>query len=138
MENDIDNFLKIAQMVGPIVALTQEHKSVESLLNYLVRVVRGHPDEKDWFESKFIEMFEDTARYPDLVISYCMHVLKFQKVLDHVQKRVDQDVDRMRRMLKITDPAKKVLGTDDRARHVLEAFSPNWKSHILFTFPDSE
>jgi hypothetical protein len=123
-------------MVGPIIGLTQEHGSVESILRYLVRVVRGNPDKRDWFESKFIEMFDDEKNYSELVISYCMHVLKFQKVLVHVQKRVDQDLEQMRKRLGINDPARKVLGTDDRARHVLEAFSPEWKSRIIFKFPD--
>ena len=59
------------------------------MLQYLVRVVRGYPDNRDWFELKFIEMFEDEKNYSELVVSYCMHVLKFQKVLVHVQKRVD-------------------------------------------------
>jgi hypothetical protein len=134
--DDVDNFLKVAEMVGRIIGLTQEHKSAESLLDYLVRVVRGHPEKKDWFETKFIEMFDDRRNYSGLVIAYCMHVLKFKKVLAHVQKIADQDLAQMRKTLGITDLTRNVIGTDDRARMVLESFSPNWKSRIIFTFPD--
>jgi hypothetical protein len=136
--DDVDNFLKVAEMVGRIVGLTNEHKSVESVLQCLVRIVRAHPEKRDWFESKFIEMFENEREYSGLIISYCMHVFKFQKVLTHVQKRVDRDLDRTRRRFGIADPEAKILGTDDHARHVLEAFSPDWSGRKIFAFPESE
>ena len=122
MEDDTTKFLRIAAEVGPMISKTSDYKSVQPHLLDILDIVLRNPDKSEWFESKFIEMFDDAKNYSEVVIIYCMHVLKYPRVLAHVKTLYERDA----------------LRTNDRARRVLDACSPNWLARRIFKFPGDE
>lgn len=116
MTDPIAIFLKKAALVGPMIDEKKDYKVVKPLLRELLNIVQENPNERKMFETVFIDIFENEKTYSELVIVYCMHVLRFQNVRDYAEKRLKND----RRK------------TDDRARRVLEAYSPNWIMKRIF------
>jgi len=116
MADAIETFLRKAALVGPIIDEKQDYKLVRPILRELLDIVQQNPGEREDFEAVFIKIFEDKKTFSGLVVEYCMHVLRFQNIRDHAEKRLRNDRYK----------------TDDRAKRVLEAYSPNWVMKTIF------
>jgi len=116
MSADLTTFWEKVREVGDTLLATGDYKSVAPTLREIVAIVQQHPDAVNEFETAFIEIMENPTKYSGLVVTYCMHTLRFPKVRQHAEER-------MRRS---------PLRTDAHARHVLEAYSSDWPVKSLF------
>lgn len=113
------NFWTKVRKVGDDLLATGDYKSVANTLRETVELIRLHPTNEPQFEAALIEILDNPDRYSVLVVTYCMHELRFQSVLRHAEARLLRNSHRI----------------DMHARQVLEACSPDWPVKSLFTMP---
>lgn len=116
MSADLTTFWEKVRTVGDTLLATEDYKSVAPTLQEIVTIVQKHPDAVDDFETAFIEILENPAKHSVLVVTYCMHALRFPKVRRHAEERL----------------RRAPLRADMHARHVLEAYSADWPLKSLF------
>src|SRR4051812_24659032 len=111
MTVELDPFWQKSREVGAVLAATEDYKATEPLLLELLAIVQSRPDLLPQFEKAFIEILDDPVRYSVLIVQYCMHVLRLPGVRQHALNRLSSAP----------------LQTDAHARHVLEAYSDDWR-----------
>src|ERR1051325_2464037 len=115
MNTELDIFwLKVSE-VGPTIRDTHDYRAAERTLLEIVRIVQTSPEKRALFEDAFLKIFEESP-HSDLVLEYCMHVLRFPRVFRRGWERIARDP----------------LAVDAVARHVVGAYSNNWIEASIF------
>ena len=116
MSADLTFFWEKVRAVGEILDKTGDYKAVAPTLREIVAIVQGRLVEVDDFEAAFIEILENPAQYSVVVVTYCMHILRLPNVRQHAEERWLRAPHR----------------SDMHARHVLDAYQPEWPVQSLF------
>ena len=110
MSTELEKFMQKANEVGDILDATTDYKAAKPALREALKIVQSCPEQQPEFEKAFIAILEDTEHYSYLVVTYCMHWMRFPAVREYAEARMARDPYRV----------------DSTARHVVEACSDQW------------
>jgi len=115
MSDKIDQFWQLVNEISDIL-VTQDYSACESRLKSLVNIVRSEQELQESFEEAFLTVFDNPDRYSVLPVIYCMRFLKFPRIREHAESRLESHPYRI----------------DTHADLVLSAYSDNWCLEGIF------
>jgi len=118
MNEVMKSFWELVDNIGDVLEQNLDYKTAEPNLVKLLTLVQRNPDLNSEFEEAFLKMVKQPDSYSSLAVEFCMHTLKFAKVKEFAESRLNSHP----------------LRIDIRARHVVDSFDDNWKTARLFPF----
>lgn len=118
MTSKLETFWELVQQVGNAFNEPTYYKAAEPILVQILQLVQTNPNLQTEFEEAFATIMENTSNHSPLVVEFCMYVLRYPRIRDLAQTRLNAHP----------------LKIDMHARHVLEAYQDDWKAAKLFRF----